>query len=498
MPHLPKRLAPVRAAVALILTPCSNRNRLYPAEDIANAINIAADVKGNAASSHGVDTTLILRAFANEGADEYTLPYGSVLGRDADDQILHVRRESKHGRKAGKDFSIAIGRFDSIDEAKFAKVIRWNYGMDEGDRLRLVQCVAEATKPAAKKRKAPAISPVDEEDASGAPLSRQPLVSVNPPPAPAVMTSMHYTLGGRAGKVVVPKGTSFVTFKKLRDNLFPPPIDCGNSDENAGRSLVLQTYGPDQHWIRSGVTAIATNHLSRLQKQAEVSTNWSALFDGERCTFSDRFHRTLSTFGLHNMRGSDEGMEMIIAGVVKGLAHEVGLPISEQALACGCPSRKTLARNEKRLAADCYAAVVQDIKKDGTKWISLMVDHGKRSGIEHFVKIILWAGQDENGNKVIKNFCLDVDKSNHSANDCAEAISMSIKRLRAAGLDTNTVEFFAITGDSGGGGAVQHIHPPLVANKTMTKNSKRINCQLHGVAKSLQNSCEATKRLRRR
>ena len=60
-----------------------------------------------------------------------------------------------------------------------------------------------------------------------------------------------------------------------------------------------------------------------------------------------------------------------------------------------------------------------------------MVDHGKRSGIEHFVKIISWAGQDENGNKVIKNFCLDVDKSNHSAKDCAEAISMSIKRLRA-------------------------------------------------------------------
>ena len=75
---------------------------------------------------------------------------------------------------------------------------------------------------------------------------------------------------------------------------------------------------------------------------------------------------------------------MIVAGVVKGLADEVGLPIPAQALARGCPSRKTLARNEKRLAADCYVAVVQDIKKDGAKWVSLMVDHGKRSGIEHF------------------------------------------------------------------------------------------------------------------
>ena len=152
MPHLSKRRTPLRAAVALILIPCNYQSRLYPVEDIANAINIAADVNGNATISHGVDATLILRAFANEGADEYTLPYGSVLGRDGDDHILHVRREAKHGQKAGeKDFSIAIGRFGSIDEAKFAKVVRWNYGMDKGDRLKLVQCLVGATKPSTKK-----------------------------------------------------------------------------------------------------------------------------------------------------------------------------------------------------------------------------------------------------------------------------------------------------------------------------------------------------------
>ena len=93
-------------------------------------------------------------------------------------------------------------------------------------------------------------------------------------------------------------------------------------------------------------------------------------------------------------------------------------------------------------------SVVQDLKNDDVTWIALMVDHGKRSGIEHFVKIIFWAGRDDDGNRVIKNFCLDVDKSSHGSKDCASAIAMSIKKLKVAGLDTSNVEFHAITGDS--------------------------------------------------
>ena len=37
------------------------------------------------------------------------------------------------------------------------------------------------------------------------------------------------------------------------------------------------------------------------------------------------------------MRGSDEGMEMIIADVIKGLADKVRLSFLAQALAHGCP-----------------------------------------------------------------------------------------------------------------------------------------------------------------
>ena len=59
---------------------------------------------------------------------------------------------------------------------------------------------------------------------------------------------------------------------------------------------------------------------------------------------------------------------------------------------------------------------------------------------------------------------------------------MSIKKLHVAGLPTR-VQFHAITVDSGGGGAVQNIHPKLIANNIMLATSKKINCQCHGLNK---------------
>ena len=102
------------------------------------------------------------------------------------------------------------------------------------------------------------------------------------------------------------------------------------------------------------------------------------------------------------MKGSDEGTVMVILGTIKGLAEEVGLQLPSVSLARGCPSRKTLARGDKRLAADCLVSVVENVKRDNAKWVGLMVDHGKRSGIEHFVKMLVWAGLDDQGNKILK------------------------------------------------------------------------------------------------
>ena len=98
-------------------------------------------------------------------------------------------------------------------------------------------------------------------------LPRQPLVDVQPRDCPLATTNaLHYTLGGRAGRVDLHPNTQFVTARKLRNNLTPLPNNC--SDENGCRPLVLKTYGSNQFWVYSGVTGVATHHLSRLRGQS--------------------------------------------------------------------------------------------------------------------------------------------------------------------------------------------------------------------------------------
>ena len=105
------------------------------------------------------------------------------------------------------------------------------------------------------------------------------------------------------------------------------------------------------------------SHLTCLQKRAKVADRWAALFDRKQYKFSNRFLHTLSMFGLHNMRGSDEGMELIIAGAIKGLVQEVGFSLNNLALSRGCPSRCTLAQGNKRLAVDVLVSVVRDLQR---------------------------------------------------------------------------------------------------------------------------------------
>ena len=83
--------------------------------------------------------------------------------------------------------------------------------------------------------------------------------------------------------------------------------------------------------------------------RGKVSDEWLKLFSGQQCKFSNQFLRTPAQFGLHNMRGSDKVSEMLIAGVIKGLAVELNLPLSSRTLSLGLPSRRTLAPEDERL-----------------------------------------------------------------------------------------------------------------------------------------------------
>ena len=62
---------------------------------------------------------------------------------------------------------------------------------------------------------------------------------------------------------------------------------------------------------------------------------------------------------------------------------------------------------------------------------------------------------------------------------------MLIKKLHVGGLPTR-VQFHAITGNSGGGGAVQNIYHKLMANNVMVVTRKKSNHQCHVLNKCLK------------
>ena len=141
MPTLPKRLAVVRAAVASLLRNSLRSGSLYGADDIANALNIAAGVDGNSSTSTKVDAALLLRAFANDAEDEFVLVYGDHFCRRQDRNVLYVRKTTKPGRHGGK--TVAFGRFSSIDAARRVDVVPWHFALDEQIRVRLAQILEE-------------------------------------------------------------------------------------------------------------------------------------------------------------------------------------------------------------------------------------------------------------------------------------------------------------------------------------------------------------------
>ena len=64
MPVLPKHHDPLRLETACILLSPDHSGNLYDTEDIAYAINDAADVTNNPSVSTKVDATALIRAFA--------------------------------------------------------------------------------------------------------------------------------------------------------------------------------------------------------------------------------------------------------------------------------------------------------------------------------------------------------------------------------------------------------------------------------------------------
>jgi len=128
--------------------------------------------------------------------------------------------------------------------------------------------------------------------------------------------------------------------------------------------------------------------------------------------------------------------------------------------------------------------------------LCLVINHGHRKDQDHFIKLVCWAGFNEDRNETIKYHCLDVDESGHSASEAAKAIKtlseLFIEVIKEMASDNVRVEIAHITGDSGGGAAVHRLHPALVQVHVMEEVSAFLGCDMHALNKPLEVACIET------
>ena len=305
-----------------------------------------------------------------------------------------------------------------------------------------------------------------------------------------VTAPFFYTLpDGRVGQLNQ-LGTGIIFEEDLLDNLVDVP--AGRDDEKSAgirakrnRKTNLASFGASQAWIPKGCSLIPTAYLTELQEAKRVHTNLVDTFNSSKCTFGPGPLTTMAAHNLHNYGGSDEATEMAIAGAYAALFEHIGLKIDPKKLGKACPSQRTIARYEHNIATDCLIKVMQEIKDDGAKKVGIISDHGHRGKQGHFVVVIIWSGKDENGNDTLKFFCPSIDNAGHSGANAAEAMQKVLDRF----LADEEIEAHVLTGDAGGGAAVQNLTKEL---KKLGIIVKETNCSLHGVQKSLENGSKKT------
>ena len=101
-------------------------------------------------------------------------------------------------------------------------------------------------------------------------------------------------------------------------------------------------------------------------------------------------------------------MIMIMSGTIKALFHQLGIKIDDRQIAKALPCRPTFQNMEIDVAVDCLLRVCQEMKEDLVREFGLTADHGHRKDQDHFVKLISWAGKDEDDNWTIKFHCVDI------------------------------------------------------------------------------------------
>ncbi|EJK54705.1 hypothetical protein THAOC_25645, partial [Thalassiosira oceanica] len=312
--------------------------------------------------------------------------------------------------------------------------------------------------------------------------------------------TMHYMISGVEGKMLgeIDLEGRVVLKEDLIKNMHSLPnemVGDGNASRRVNTGYRRVNHGSGESWCPNSHILLAKNRQNEIMGHHNLVKKTGKLFDHSQCTIGDEAKRWMAAFDMHAYGASDEGKVMAHAGALSAfLTVQLGYKISPGDIGRALPSRATQASMEFNLAADCLIKVCHEIKKDKARHLGLITDHGHRGDQDHFVKLVIWAGFDEDENWTMKYFCLDVDSGGHSALEAAVAVKKSVTAFQDLLNEVvgERVEIKVITGDSGGGAKVQSLHPALVDCDVMDLDSQLKPCGLHGGVKPLERACVET------
>ena len=314
----------------------------------------------------------------------------------------------------------------------------------------------------------------------------------NEEPRQKLVTPLRFMLpNGRIGVVyTIEEGIIFIN--ELYDSLIDLPEGKDTEDEARKRdkkNIEIAENGGGQYFIPKRCELINKTNLTMLKKSQEIEKKLNRMFSGKQTKFDDEAQAIMTAFNITGYGCSDEATSFIQTGAWLGMLHELGVDVQAANVGKQSVSSRSLARWELNLATDCLATVIQEMKEDGATNVGIITDHGHRHKQDHFVIVICWAGKDKDGKRTLKFFCPSIDKVGHSAKQAANGVKKVLERLSVSG---EKIKAKVLTGDAGGGGAVQHLYKELKELGIMTDEDKETNCALHGMQKAIENASKNT------
>ena len=181
---------------------------------------------------------------------------------------------------------------------------------------------------------------------------------------------------------------------------------------------------------------------------------------------------------------------MAVAATIRMIANEMGFVLTNKCLGIGCPSQEMIRLAYMKIAAECYLGECWYMRNNNIDMAGLLQDAGHKNNLHHHCKLLVYATRDNDGNRRIRRFCIDVDTCGGTADEICQGIKKSVDRLKKC---VPGLKIVSITGDSGGGGKVQGIFAKLVALGVIDdKWGRFIRCLLHALNKCIENATKYT------